>query len=236
MSCVLPSIGRRLSAVGQNRAAAALAGIANARCRLGLHPVLAAGVDDRRSARRLHRRCVPGMGQPYLLQSVAAVVLGGTLIFGGAATAVGTFLASILLILIVTTMQILGLPPGAQDMVQGGRDPRAGARRPRARNPPQTSRGRPRRHRHAGRLMQPRCAVGRVAPARCDINGIGFGSCPGDDKPIGLQDKKRARSSMVTVDGSASPADPSVTGSVMGFPAHEGGPVRSARSMPGRTR
>jgi len=47
------------------------------------------------------------------------VVVGGTLIFGGSATALGTFIASILLILIVTTMQIMSLPPGAQDMVQG---------------------------------------------------------------------------------------------------------------------
>ena len=59
------------------------------------------------------------MGQTYLLQSVAAVVLGGTPIFGGAATSVGTFFASILLILLVTTMQVIGLPPGTQDMVQG---------------------------------------------------------------------------------------------------------------------
>jgi ribose transport system permease protein len=59
------------------------------------------------------------MGQPYLLQSIAAVVLGGTLIFGGSATALGTLFASILLILIVTTMQIIGLPPGVQDIVQG---------------------------------------------------------------------------------------------------------------------
>jgi ribose transport system permease protein len=59
------------------------------------------------------------MGQPYLLQSVAAVVVGGTLIFGGSGTALGTFIASVLLILIVTTMQIMQLPPGTQDMVQG---------------------------------------------------------------------------------------------------------------------
>jgi ribose transport system permease protein len=59
------------------------------------------------------------MGTPYLLQSVGAVVVGGTLIFGGSATALGTFLGSILLILIVTTMQIAGFPGGVQDMVQG---------------------------------------------------------------------------------------------------------------------
>ena len=42
------------------------------------------------------------MGQPYLLQSIAAVVVGGTLIFGGSATALGLFFASVLLILLVT--------------------------------------------------------------------------------------------------------------------------------------
>jgi ribose transport system permease protein len=112
--------GRKLSAVGQSRAAAHLAGI-----RVGwivgstflISSVLAS------FAGLLLGAYVGGafleMGQPYLLQSIAAVVLGGTLIFGGAATALGTASASVLLILIVTTMQILGLPPGAQDMVQG---------------------------------------------------------------------------------------------------------------------
>jgi ribose transport system permease protein len=59
------------------------------------------------------------MGLPYRLQSIGAVVLCGTLIFGGAATAWGTLFGSLLLVLIVTTMQIAGLPPGTQDMVQG---------------------------------------------------------------------------------------------------------------------
>ena len=40
------------------------------------------------------------MGQSYFLQSVAAVVVGGTLIFGGSASAIGVFCASVLLILI----------------------------------------------------------------------------------------------------------------------------------------
>lgn len=112
--------GRKLSAVGQSRTAAHLAGI-----RVGLivtstfliSSVLASFTG------LLLGAYVGGafleMGQPYLLQSIAAVVLGGTLIFGGSATALGTLSASVLLILIVTTMQILGLPPGAQDMVQG---------------------------------------------------------------------------------------------------------------------
>lgn len=59
------------------------------------------------------------MGAPYLLQSVGAVVLGGTLIAGGSATALGTLFGALLLVLIIVTMQIAGLPPGAQDIVQG---------------------------------------------------------------------------------------------------------------------
>lgn len=35
------------------------------------------------------------------------------------ASAIGVFFASVLLILMVTLMQIMQLPPGSQDMVQG---------------------------------------------------------------------------------------------------------------------
>jgi ribose transport system permease protein len=59
------------------------------------------------------------MGEPYLLQSVGAVVVGGTFIAGGSATALGTFFGSILLVLIVTTMQVSGWSPGMQEVVQG---------------------------------------------------------------------------------------------------------------------
>lgn len=112
--------GQTLSAVGQSRAAARLAGVRVGRTvavAFLISSVLASLIG------LLLGAYVGGafleMGQPYLLQSVAAVVVGGTLIFGGSATALGTFIASILLILIVTTMQIMSLPPGAQDMVQG---------------------------------------------------------------------------------------------------------------------
>ena len=112
--------GRILGAVGQNRAAARLAGIAvdrvittafvvSAMLSSVLGLVLGAYVGG----------AFLEMGQPYLLQSIAAVVVGGTLIFGGSATAIGVFFASVLLILLVTLMQIMQLPPGSQDMLQG---------------------------------------------------------------------------------------------------------------------
>src|SRR3984885_9948615 len=108
---------RTLSAVGQSRAAARLAGVAvdrvitiafviSAMLASFLGLVLGAYVGG----------AFLEMGQPYLLQSIAAVVVGGTLIFGGSATAIGVFFASVLLILLVTLMQ---LPPGFQDMLQG---------------------------------------------------------------------------------------------------------------------
>jgi ribose transport system permease protein len=90
--------GRSLSAAGQNAVAARLAGVKVER-------VTAAAFFE--------------MGQPYLLQSLGAVVLGGTLIFGGSGTAVGTLFGAVLLVLIVTTMQIAKLPPGTQDVVEG---------------------------------------------------------------------------------------------------------------------
>ncbi|MXQ14618.1 ABC transporter permease [Microvirga makkahensis] len=112
--------GRMLSATGQNARAARLSGIKTGRVTATaflISSVLAA-LDG-----ALLSAYVGGafleMGAPYLLQSVGAVVLGGSLIFGGSSTALGTLFGCILLVLIVTTMQIAGLPPGTQDIVQG---------------------------------------------------------------------------------------------------------------------
>lgn len=112
--------GWQLSAIGQSRAAARLAGVPVNRVLVSAFvasAVLAALTGLVLGA------YVGGafleIGQPYLLQSVAAVVLGGTLIAGGHGTAVGTWFAAILLILMVTIMQILSLPRGTQDLAQG---------------------------------------------------------------------------------------------------------------------
>jgi ABC-type multidrug transport system ATPase subunit len=59
------------------------------------------------------------MGNPFLLQSVGAVVVGGSSIFGGRSTALGTFLGSIFLVMVVTTMQVLRLAGGLQEVAQG---------------------------------------------------------------------------------------------------------------------
>jgi ribose transport system permease protein len=114
------AFGEALSATGQNLRAAELAGV-----RTGETITIAFVVSGVMAALAgaLLSANVGGafldMGTPFLLQSVGAVVLGGSLIFGGFATALGTLLGAVLLVLIVTTMQIWGLPAGAQDIVQG---------------------------------------------------------------------------------------------------------------------
>lgn len=114
------AFGRTLSATGQNTRAAELAGIATGRTITATF--VASGMCAALSGALLSAN-VGGafldMGTPFLLQSVGAVVLGGSLIFGGASTAVGTLFGSVLLVLIVTTMQIWRLAPGMQDVVQG---------------------------------------------------------------------------------------------------------------------
>jgi len=115
------SYGRTLMAVGQNATAAHLAG-----ARVGRTITVAFLVSSVLGALggALLSAHAGGaflqMGEPYLLQSVGAVVVGGTLIAGGSATALGTFFGSLFLVLIVTTMQFSGWSPGMQDVVQGG--------------------------------------------------------------------------------------------------------------------
>jgi ribose transport system permease protein len=115
------SYGRTLMAVGQNATAAHLAG-----ARVGRTITIAflissvLGALDGALLSAHAGGAFLQMGEPYLLQSVGAVVIGGTLIAGGSATALGTFFGSILLVLVVTTMQVSGWSSGMQEVVQGG--------------------------------------------------------------------------------------------------------------------
>ena len=59
------------------------------------------------------------MGSPFLLQSVGAVVVGGSSILGGRGSAFGTLLGSVFLVMIVTTMEVLRVAGGSQDIVEG---------------------------------------------------------------------------------------------------------------------
>jgi ribose/xylose/arabinose/galactoside ABC-type transport system permease subunit len=60
-----------------------------------------------------------GMGDPYLLETVGSVVVGGTPIFGGKATPTGTFFGGLFLVLLVMVLQIAGYQIGTQYMIKG---------------------------------------------------------------------------------------------------------------------
>lgn len=112
--------GRQLAAVGQSWGAARLAGVAAGRTTaiaFVSSGILAAVTGMLLSA--YSGGAFLEMGTPYLLQTVGAVVLGGTLISGGSATPIGTLFGAFLLVLIIVTMQVAGLPLGTQDIVQG---------------------------------------------------------------------------------------------------------------------
>jgi ribose transport system permease protein len=112
--------GRSLAAIGQNSDAAYLAGVRVKTTRLVAYVI--SGVLAALGGVLLSAR-VGGafleMGNPFLLQSVGAVVVGGSSILGGKATALGTFLGSIFLVMVVTTMQVLRLAGGLQQVAQG---------------------------------------------------------------------------------------------------------------------
>lgn len=112
--------GKSLIAVGQNTKAASLAGIkvyliqALAYVMSGL---LAAFGGIMISARV--GGAFLGLGDPYLLLTVASVVVGGTAITGGKAVPVGTFFGSLFLTLLTTAMQVAGLQIGIQYVITG---------------------------------------------------------------------------------------------------------------------
>lgn len=112
--------GRLLTAVGQSLPAAELSGVRSGKIvsiAFLISGALAA-LDGMLLAAHAGGAFLE-VGTPYLLDSIAAVVLGGTLIAGGGATALGVLSGAFLLVLIVTTIQVAGLSIGMQELVEG---------------------------------------------------------------------------------------------------------------------
>ncbi len=112
--------GKSLAALGQSLPAAQLAGVdVNAIQLIAymLSGVLAAFAGILISARV--GGAFLGLGDPYLLETVGSVVVGGTLIMGGKAVPVGTLFGSLFLVLLVTAMQVAGMRIGGQLIAEG---------------------------------------------------------------------------------------------------------------------
>ena len=112
--------GRHLEAAGQNETAATLTHIHVDRVRF-ISYVISAGMA---AVTGILLSAYAGgafldMGSSYQLGSIAAVVLGGSLIAGGKSTAAGVFGGAVLLTFLVTLMATTGLTVGLRDVLEG---------------------------------------------------------------------------------------------------------------------
>jgi ribose transport system permease protein len=114
------TFGQSLLAVGQSHRAANLAGIRTSRVLIITYVISGAcsGLAGILISARAGGAFLD-MGSPYLMQTIGAVVLGGTLMLGGKATTLGTVFGSLFLVLLITTMQAAGLSLGMQRIFEG---------------------------------------------------------------------------------------------------------------------
>ncbi|MBN9311375.1 ABC transporter permease [Devosia sp.] len=113
-------VGRQIYQIGTNEVAARHAGIRSARIKFGLFLAvgLVSATAGMMTASRLGSvRYDLGLGGE--LQMVLMAMLGGTYIFGGRGTILGTFLAAWLLVLVSTGMIVANVLPAVQLVVLG---------------------------------------------------------------------------------------------------------------------
>ena len=112
--------GRMLYAVGDNPIAARLAGVRVWQVLLVAY-ALVRRCSPRSAAcsRRRHQRGRPRLGRPYLLPSVAAVVIGGTSIFGGIGGYSGTILGALILVVLDSLLTLLNASQAVKQILYG---------------------------------------------------------------------------------------------------------------------
>ncbi|MBW8728038.1 MAG: ABC transporter permease, partial [Inquilinus limosus] len=105
--------GARIFALGTSPLAARLSGVDIGRTTVLLYTLsgLAAGIAGV-LVLGMNRQGYVGIGDPYLLTSIAAVVLGGTSILGGRGTYAGTIPGAILLVTITALITVVNASPG----------------------------------------------------------------------------------------------------------------------------
>ncbi|AZO75637.1 ABC transporter permease [Mesorhizobium sp. M1D.F.Ca.ET.043.01.1.1] len=113
--------GRALGAVGQNERAARFSGIDVQRVRLITYAAsaLLAGVTGTLIAGYAGGNSLD-QGAEYLLQTVAVVVIGGTLVTGGRASTAGIIGASLFMFFLVALLNTTGANAGVRTLLTGG--------------------------------------------------------------------------------------------------------------------
>lgn len=114
--------GRSLLAVGGNERAAELAGVAVKRTKLAVYAIsgFCAGVAGLVIIAINSASDANLVGLGMELDAIAAVAVGGTLLSGGRATIVGTFLGALTIQLVRYTLLANGVPDAAALVVKAG--------------------------------------------------------------------------------------------------------------------
>jgi len=115
------AVGARIFALGTSPLAARLSGVDIGRTTVLLYTSsgLAAGIAGV-LVLGMNRQGYVGIGDPYLLTSIAAVVLGGTSILGGRGTYAGTIPGAILLVTVTALITVVNASPGWRSILFGG--------------------------------------------------------------------------------------------------------------------
>jgi len=112
--------GRYVYAIGGNEEAARLSGVNVFGVKLMVYVISGAlaGLASLLLAARLNSG-IPQSGQGYELQSIAAVVVGGTSLMGGRGSIGGTFVGALLIGVLYNIMNLLNVQSYAQEVVLG---------------------------------------------------------------------------------------------------------------------
>ncbi len=113
-------IGRMIYAVGDNPVATRLAGVRNWQVLLFVYAIcgtLSAGAGILLVG--FNNAADLGIGAPFLLPSVAAVVIGGTSIFGGLGGYAGTILGALILTVLDSLLTILNASQAVRQIIYG---------------------------------------------------------------------------------------------------------------------
>ncbi len=111
--------GRYVYAVGSNRAVAYLSGVRVNRLLVTVYAIsgLCAALGGQDTFVEYGNQSFLGLGDPYLLLSLAAVVVGGANILGGRGLYVGVLGGAIILTTITTTLSGTSLPDAVKQIV-----------------------------------------------------------------------------------------------------------------------
>lgn len=114
------TFGHEVYAIGANREAARLSGVP-VRARLNLVYVLSGAMAGLAAIVYLARlnSAEADIGEPLTLPAIAAVLIGGTSLFGGAGSLSGTLVGALTLTLVVNGMNLLAVDANWQPLVTG---------------------------------------------------------------------------------------------------------------------